>query len=289
MAALLARAPRCPEKVLDALVTLAEKAPTGYDLSDVLKLLGEYAHPKAAPVLQRLLDHANVAVSKAAFDALSRIPGALTPEVTKSLLQSKDEARRISAAEALVRRDDLSGLPVVVDVLRNGTTARADAARALGGFRARAAVEPLIDALLDADLTVRANAYNSLARVLPALFPYRRFDLASLGYVTTDVSDRALRRGRPPPRLVDRAQGRRVVTDGVEAVGDPTRVGARGRERRRPRPSCGFHEPRRTFRCRRTSSARASPSRAAGSKRGPLLGPCTVKRPERSGVAGVQR
>lgn len=189
VAALLARAPRCPEKVLDALVTLAEKAPTGYDLSNVLKLLGEYAHPKAAPVLERLLDHANVAVSKAAFDALSRIPGALTPEVTKSLLQSKDEARRVSAAEALLRRDDLAGLPVVVDVLRKGTTARAEAALALGGFRARAAVEPLIDALLDADLTVRANAYNSLLRVLPALFPYRRFDLASLGYVTTAAAD----------------------------------------------------------------------------------------------------
>jgi len=189
VAALLARAPRCPEKVLDALVTLVGKAPPGYDLSNVLKLLGEYAHPKAAPVLQGLLDHENALVSKAAFDALSRIPGALTPEVTKSLLQSKDEARRISAAEALARRDDLAGLPVVIDVLRNGTQARADAARALGGFRARAAVEPLIDALLDADVSVRANAYDSLARVLPALFPYRRFDLASLGYVTTAAPD----------------------------------------------------------------------------------------------------
>lgn len=186
---LLTRAPRCPEKVLDALVALLESGPKGYHLPTVIGLLGEFAHLKAVPVLRKLLDDEQAAVSKAAFEALSKIPDALTPEVTKSLLQAKDEARRISAAEALLRTDDLSGLPAVVDVLAHGTVARADAARALGAFRSRAAVEPLIDALLDADLTVRANAYNSLSTLFRFLYPYRRLDLATLGYVSTASPD----------------------------------------------------------------------------------------------------
>ena len=95
----------------------------------------------------------------------------------------------MAAAEALLRGDDPSGLAAVVDVLRHGKTARAAAATALGAFRSRAAVEPLIDALGDADLSVRAGAYNSLVTLLRTLFPYRRFDLASTGYVTTAAED----------------------------------------------------------------------------------------------------
>lgn len=197
--ALLTRAPRCPEKVLAGLLALVEAEPKGYALSLVIGLLGEYAYAKAVPILTKLLDREDVTVSKASFEALSKIPGALTPDVTKTLLEAKDETRRISAAEALRRLDDLSGLPAVIDVLKRGTVAKADAARALGLFRSRAAVEPLIDALSDADLTVRANAYNSLSSLLVLLFPYRRLDLSSVGYTTTaaaDARDAAVRRVR---------------------------------------------------------------------------------------------
>ena len=186
---ILARMPRCPEPVLDALVTLLAAEPKGYALPLVIGLLGQFAHAKAVPVLKALLERDEALVSKAAFEALSRIPGALTPDVTRALLGSKDESRRVAAAEALLRTDDLSGLPAVVAVLRSGKTARADAARALGTFRSRAAVEPLIDALLDADLSVRANAYNGLAVLLGTLFPYRRIDLAGTGYTTTGAAE----------------------------------------------------------------------------------------------------
>ncbi len=185
VAALLTKAPRCPDKVLDAIVALAESEPTGYSLPLLANTLGHFGYPKAVPWLRKLLDHADAYVSKAAFEALSKIPGALTPEVTKGLLTAKDETRRVAAAEALRRADDLSGLSAVIDVLEHGTTARADAARALGAFRSRAAVAPLIAALLDADASVRAGAYNALVSCLGTLFPYRRVDLASTGYVTT--------------------------------------------------------------------------------------------------------
>ena len=186
---LLGKAPRCPDRVLDALVTLIESDPKGYALSIVVITLGSFAYPKAAPLLRRLLDHADATVSKAAFEALCRIPGAMTPEVTRALLTSKDETRRVSAAEALRRADDPSGLAAVIDVLAHGSTARADAARALGTFRSRAAVGPLIEALLDADLSVRAGAFHSLLSTLQALFPYRRIDLSSTGYTTTAAPD----------------------------------------------------------------------------------------------------
>ncbi len=186
---MLSRTARCPDKVLDALVTLAGSDPKGYYLPYVIDLLGQFAYPKAVPLLKTLLERDDAAVSKAAFEALSKIPGALTPDVTKGLLTTKDESRRVAAAEALRRSDDLSGLPAVVDVLQNGKTARADAARALGAFRSRAAVEPLIAALADADLSVRAGAYNSLVTLFQTLFPYRRLDLASTGYATNAAPD----------------------------------------------------------------------------------------------------
>lgn len=186
---LISRTSRCPDKVLDALVTLVGSDPKGYYLPYVIDLLGQFAYPKAVPVLKTLLERDDAAVSKSAFEALSRIPGALTPDVTKALLEAKDESRRVAAAEALLRGDDPSGLAAVVDVLRHGKTARAAAATALGAFRSRAAVEPLIDALGDPDLSVRAGAYNSLVTLLRTLFPYRRLDLASTGYVTTAAED----------------------------------------------------------------------------------------------------
>ncbi len=54
--------------------------------------------------------------------------------------------------------------------------------RALGQFRVRAALPPLLDALADDDAQVRRDAFTGVARLLPALFPYRRFDMRAAGY-----------------------------------------------------------------------------------------------------------
>jgi HEAT repeat protein len=180
---MLADAKRLPAPVVDALLAIVETAREGWYLPFVINLLGDPTYTKAVPTLRALLDKEERVVANAAFEALSKIPGGMTVESVQALLTGGDETRRIAAAEALRRADDLSGLSALIDVLKNGKTARADAARALAGFRVRGAVEPLLDALADPDAVVRANADSSLQTLLTALFPYRRVDLASTGYV----------------------------------------------------------------------------------------------------------
>jgi HEAT repeat protein len=186
---LLSNGPRLPEAVLDALVGLVEGRREGWYLPIVLTHLGTSAYPKAVPVLRGLLDDAGAGVATAAFEALAKIPGGLRPEDVRALLTGADEARRVAAAEALRREDDPAGLEAVVDVLRTGKTARAEAARVLGTFRKRAAVDPLIDALLDPELSVRAAAQNALTATFQALFVYRRLDVGTAGYRSNATPD----------------------------------------------------------------------------------------------------
>jgi HEAT repeat protein len=54
--------------------------------------------------------------------------------------------------------------------------------RVLGRFKVPAAIDPLVEALLDQDQNVRTAGQQGLAMLLPSLYPYRRFDLASAGY-----------------------------------------------------------------------------------------------------------
>jgi HEAT repeat protein len=184
MQSMLSNGARLPEVVLEALLSIVEAEPAGWYLPLIIGFLGDAGYTKAAPTLRKLLDREEAMVGKAAFEALSKIPGGLTPENVQSLLKGGDEARRVSAAEALRRADDLSGLSAVLDVLKNGKVAAAkiDAARALGGFRVRAAIEPLIDALADENLSVRANAQSSLQTLFTSLYPYRRIDIGLTGY-----------------------------------------------------------------------------------------------------------
>jgi len=179
---LLSNGPRLPEPVLAALLGIVEGAREGWFLSVVIEHLGRWGYAKAAPALRKLLDDAQPAVGKAAFEALSRIPGGLTADAVRAILTGADEARRVAAADLLRRADDRTGFDAVVGVLRTGTKARAEAARVLGAFRTRAGVEPLVDALLDPDLSVRAAAETGLEQTLYALFPYRRLDVATTGY-----------------------------------------------------------------------------------------------------------
>lgn len=189
MQSLLANGPRLPEVVLEALLALVTDPPQGWYLPLVIGHFGTAAYAKAVPALRRLVESEESAVAKAAFEALSKIPGGMTLDTVKALLEGGDESRRVAAAEALRRADDLSGLAAVVDVLKNGktTAARSSAASALGGFRVRGAVEPLIDALSDPESSVRANAQSSLQTVLHTLFPYRRLDVGLTGYVSTNA------------------------------------------------------------------------------------------------------
>ncbi len=183
---MLAQARPVPVSVLAAVTAhlAAETNPTA--LRMYVQLLGEHGYVKGTAEVRKLLDDDNDLVAKAAFEALSRFPGGVTPKALHKLLVSGDATRKIAAADALRRADDPSGLPVVLSILASGKGAddRGEAARVLGSFRQAAVVEPLLAALDDDDLSVRSNAYNSLGTVLRTLFPYRRLDLGRTGYAT---------------------------------------------------------------------------------------------------------
>jgi HEAT repeat protein len=171
------------DEILDAFTELLSASNDSSVLSRTARLLGRYRYGKARKRLRELLDHDDRNVAKEALEALASIPGGLEPAALRKLLDAEDPDRRLRAAHALRRMDDLSGFSRVVEVLESGTDAqRTEAARILGGFRIEAAVAPLLDALLDPYPSVRSYAASGLRSVLSSLFPYRRFDLASAGY-----------------------------------------------------------------------------------------------------------
>lgn len=170
-------------EILDALSDALEDETNTSVLSRVISMLADFRYRKAIPAIRKLLAHENRTVAKAAFDALASIPGALDGDSLRPLLNSEDADRRLWAADALRRMDDLTGIGKVIEILAKGTdTQRYEAARILGGFRKAEAVEPLIDALTDGYQSTRSNAANSLRSVLQSLYPYRRFDLKTAGY-----------------------------------------------------------------------------------------------------------
>jgi len=187
---LLAQVHPVPEPILAAITARLAEETNATAVRLYVDLLGEQGYTKATSEIRKLLDDANSLVSKAAFQALSKLPGGVTPKAMRKLLVSGDDARKLAAADALRRADDRSGLPVVLGILASGTKAndRWEAARLLGSFRTAEVVAPLLGALEDADLSVRANAYNSIGTVLRALFPYRRLDLGSTGYTTSGAA-----------------------------------------------------------------------------------------------------
>jgi len=183
----LGQARPAPPAVLEAAFERLEGESDAYTLRSLVEILSEHGYAKAVPALRGLLDHSDALLAKAAFTALARFPGALTTDSMRKLLDGGNDARRLAAVDALRRTDDLSGLPIAIQVLREGRREqdRWEAAMVVGKFRDAKAVDALLDALLDDHVTVRANAYNSLGAVLRALFPYRRLDLAKTGYATT--------------------------------------------------------------------------------------------------------
>ena len=189
---MLEQAQPVPAKVLEALCARLDAEKDVNALRAIVRMLGKLGYVKAAPRLRELLESDNALLSRDAFEALSHLPGGLSPDALRKLLTSGSEARQLAAADALRRADDASGFPVVVRVLASGKRVqdRWEAARVLAGFRTPSSVDALLTALADDNMTVRSNAYNSLVAVLAALFPYRRLDLATTGYVTTDPAAR---------------------------------------------------------------------------------------------------
>ena len=178
-----------PPKILEAATELVDADTEPYLLRVVIQFLADARHRAVVGRLQKLLGHENALVSKAVFEALAELGAGFEADALRPLLTGGDPERRVSAADILRRMDDLSGLEAVIDVLQTGekNTERSEAARVLGFFRVRAAVDPLLDALLDEDLLVRGNALRALDQQWRSLFPYRRLDLVAAGYLASDA------------------------------------------------------------------------------------------------------
>lgn len=176
-----------PPEVLEAATGLVEAGTEPILLRTVIQFLADAHHRAVVPRLQKLVAHENALVSKAVFEALAELGAGFEADALRPLLTGGDLDRRVAAANILRRMDDLSGLEAVIDVLRTGKdTERSEAARVLGFFRVRAAVDPLLDALMDEDALVRGNALRAVDQLWRNLFPYRRLDLVAAGYLAND-------------------------------------------------------------------------------------------------------
>jgi HEAT repeat protein len=175
-------APRLPEELVAAIAAIAERSSVPAYAQMALVVLGQHAGPKQMPVIEKLLDSPNALIAKAALEALQRRGGSLPRESLVRMLASPDAQRALSAADALRRIDDLAGFARVLEIARAGGPDKAEALRVLAKFRSKQCIAPLVDGLEDADLSVRSAAEQGLLTLLPSMFPYRRFDLASSGY-----------------------------------------------------------------------------------------------------------
>jgi HEAT repeat protein len=179
---LLENAPRLSPGVIAVIAKLAETDAPGLALQAV-RLLGQFGTAREMPTLERLIESRNIETSKAALEALQKRTGNVPRESLLRVLAGGDELRALAAADALRRADDAGGFERVLTIAGGASPARAEALRVLGRFRRMQAVEPLLDALAASDEGVRAAADGALRELMPNLFPYRRFDFSSAGYV----------------------------------------------------------------------------------------------------------
>jgi HEAT repeat protein len=178
----LSQAPHLDNDILAAILKFVEDSSDTTQVTYALKILGKHRYRQAMRVIREMLESDEPRISKAAFDALLLMGDELKPKSLRKLLDPDRPDLCIVAADALRRLDDMSGLEPLLAVVNKGGSTKSDAVQALGKFRVRAAVRPLIEALNDSNSTVRQRAFQGLGTVLRALFPYRRLDLASTGY-----------------------------------------------------------------------------------------------------------
>ncbi|MFN3242495.1 MAG: hypothetical protein ACE37K_13410 [Planctomycetota bacterium] len=170
------------DALVEAIGTALREPRSRFDVTRTAQLLQRQSAGKAAEPLRALREHDKEDIRAAALEALAAIPGALREQDLQAMLRGDDLASVLVAADQLRRRDDVSGLAVVLDKVGAAGKHRAEAARVLGNFRDRRVAEPLLDMLDDANVQVRRNAWNGLQQVMRGLFPYRRFDFVNGSY-----------------------------------------------------------------------------------------------------------
>ena len=173
--------PRLPSRLQSILVEQLEDANKPARLKALLEVVRDHELPGAADRLVELLDHDDEKTRRIAFNTLDW-QGNWKAQELLPLLTVDDLLLRVKAADALRRSDDLTGLPVLIEIASTAGPQREEACRVLAACRLPESVEPLISALESKDRKVREAASGGLESVLWSLYPYRRFDLASTGY-----------------------------------------------------------------------------------------------------------
>ncbi|MCB9834213.1 MAG: hypothetical protein H6807_17250 [Planctomycetes bacterium] len=155
----------------------------GYELRYAIQLLVKHDHRPAAARMRDWLEGDDSEAVKAALDGLISMGEDIPREKLVALLSSKQEEVSVTAADTLRRLDDHSGLERLIVVAEKGGSAAMSATMALGKFRDRRAVPPLIRLLSSANVSVRQQAFHGLRQLFQALFPYRSFDFDATGYL----------------------------------------------------------------------------------------------------------
>lgn len=179
---LLDDAVNLPKEITEAAAAALSKPRSRFDVTRIATLLRKHAPQTAAAALRQLLTDQRQDVAAAALEALASMPDGLLDKDLTAMLHGADVDARIVAATTLRRRDDLSGLPVLLELVKAEGPTRLTATRALAGFRSRTTVPALLDLLDDANEAVRAAAWQGLQGNLRDLFPQRRFDFDTCGY-----------------------------------------------------------------------------------------------------------
>ncbi|MFT4840096.1 MAG: hypothetical protein ACJA0V_001686 [Planctomycetota bacterium] len=169
--------------VIIAVIVAALRVPrSDRDVNQLAQLLKANSQAQLGKALRELLGHDKEDIRAAALKQLSTLRGGLENKDLMKLLRSEAVVARLVAADTMRRRDDRSGLAVVLQAVSKAAKHKAEAARVLSRFRSRQAMPLLLDLLDDADGQVRTAAWRGVQDTMRSLFPYRRFDFQSTGY-----------------------------------------------------------------------------------------------------------
>ena len=152
------------------------------DVNQLAQMLKKHSAAPLGKALRELIGHDKDDIRTAALKQLSTLNGGLQAGDLKELLRSKAVIARLIAADTMRRRDDKSGLEIVLAAVPDAKKHKAEAARVLGRFRSRQAMPVLLDLLDDADEQARVAAWQGVQETMRSLFPYRNFAFDKAGY-----------------------------------------------------------------------------------------------------------
>ncbi|MBK9387951.1 MAG: hypothetical protein IPN34_24300 [Planctomycetes bacterium] len=173
---------KLPAPLLEAIVATLPQATNEYEVRQTAELLRKQSPNAGVTELRELLVHAKPELRAAALEALGLLVGGLDQKILQQLLRGDDLSAALVAADLLRRRDDPSGLEVVLIAQPQTLEHQVKHAEVLSRFRDRRVGPRLLELLDHPDARVRTAAWNGLQQLMNGLFPYRRFDFATSGY-----------------------------------------------------------------------------------------------------------